>query len=132
MNELEHRNMVQRAFDQMVTFKTANKPVHEWPKHLQNIEQMIPRDLRMEHVLTFLMDLPIKYWALVDDVNHPSHYQGATMEVIDIIDDFELDFCMGNAVKYILRAGKKYQDNDGFKQDLEKAIWYLKRKIESI
>jgi len=58
--------------------------------------------------------------------NHPSHYQGQKYEVIDIIEDFELNFCLGNAIKYILRAGKKGDK----KEDLRKAIWYLTREIE--
>lgn len=58
-------------------------------------------------------------------VNHPKHYQSAKYEVIDIIEDFELDFCLGNAVKYILRAGKKGDRTE----DLRKAIWYITRKI---
>ena len=42
-----------------------------------------------------------------DSVNHPDHYQGQGIEVIDIIDSFDLDFYRGNIVKYILRADKK-------------------------
>ena len=62
-----------------------------------------------------------------EKVNHPSHYQGAGIEVIDVIESFNLGFCLGNAVKYILRAGKKEQD---FVTDLRKARWYLDRMIE--
>lgn len=60
-------------------------------------------------------------------VDHPQHYQGNKFEVIDIIEDYRLGFCLGNAIKYILRAGKK----DDYVQDLNKAIWYLKREIQS-
>lgn len=63
-----------------------------------------------------------------EKVNHPSHYQGDKFEVIDIIDDYNLDFCKGNAIKYILRAGKKSKDKEI--EDLQKAIWYLQHKIE--
>jgi hypothetical protein len=59
-------------------------------------------------------------------VNHPDHYQGNKFEVIDVIEDYELGFSLGNAVKYILRAGKK----DARKQDLKKAIWYIQREID--
>lgn len=60
-------------------------------------------------------------------VNHPTHYQSKNgMEVIDVIDNFELNFNLGNAVKYILRCGKK--DNDI--QELNKAIWYINHEIE--
>ena len=59
-------------------------------------------------------------------VDHPSHYQSKSgLEAIDVIEAFNLDFHLGNAVKYILRAGKK--DNE--LQDLEKAMWYLARHI---
>lgn len=69
----------------------------------------------------------IKYQGIIkEEVNHPDHYQGNGIEVIDIIDSFELNFNLGNAIKYILRADKK-----GFKKkDLHKAIWYLNRQLE--
>lgn len=61
-----------------------------------------------------------------DVVNHPSHYQSKTgLESIDVIEAFDLGFHLGNAVKYILRAGKK----DDRTQDLSKAIWYLNREL---
>jgi hypothetical protein len=62
----------------------------------------------------------------MDKVNHPPHYQGNGLEVIDVIESFGLNFNMGNAIKYILRAGKK----DDFKEDIQKAIWYLNREKE--
>ena len=60
-------------------------------------------------------------------VNHPSHYGGESnpYEAIKVIEAHNLGFNLGNAVKYILRAGKK----DSAKEDLEKAVWYLKREI---
>ena len=61
----------------------------------------------------------------VDDVQQPSHYRGKTLEVIHIIEDFKLNFNLGNVLKYVLRAGKK---EDRVK-DLKKALWYLNREI---
>lgn len=58
-------------------------------------------------------------------VDHPAHYQGNGIEVIDVIEGFNLGFRLGNAVKYILRAGHKNDRNE----DLRKALWYLKREI---
>jgi hypothetical protein len=60
-----------------------------------------------------------------DMVNSPVHYQGKKFEVIDIINDYSLNFELGNAIKYILRADKKGNK----KQDLEKAIWYLNHEL---
>ena len=65
-----------------------------------------------------------------DPVNHPSHYTDGKIEVIDFITDKKLGFCLGNAVKYIARAGKK--DPSKTIEDLEKAIWYIKHHIETI
>lgn len=63
-------------------------------------------------------------------VNHPTHYNSGKIEVIDFIEDQKLGFHLGNAVKYISRAGKK--DPAKVKEDLEKAIWYIQRYIEKI
>ena len=45
-----------------------------------------------------------------DPVNRPSHYADSEIEVIDYIEDKKLGFCLGNAIKYISRAGKKKDD----------------------
>jgi hypothetical protein len=64
----------------------------------------------------------------IDLVNDPPHYKSESgLESIQVIEAFDLGFNLGNAVKYILRCNKK-----GNKiQDLDKAIWYLKREIEN-
>lgn len=62
----------------------------------------------------------------MNNVDHPKHYNITKFEVIDIIEEFELDFHLGNAIKYILRAKHKGK----YKEDLEKAIWYLNRELE--
>ena len=64
-----------------------------------------------------------------DLVNHPPHYKAGGIEVIAFIEAKDLNFRLGNAVKYISRAGKK-KDSDPV-QDLEKAVWYLKREIDA-
>ena len=69
---------------------------------------------------------------MAEQVNHPTHYGGGEnpFEPIKIIEGLRLDFHIGNSIKYILRAGKKNPEKEV--EDLEKAIWYLKRKIEFI
>ena len=63
-----------------------------------------------------------------DAVTRPAHYGGEEnlYEPIKIIESLGLDFHVGNALKYILRAGRKTQDQTS---DLKKAIWYLQRKL---
>ena len=65
-----------------------------------------------------------------DPVNHPSHYTDGKIEVIDFIEDKKLGFCLGNAVKYIARAGKK--DPTKEIEDLKKAKWYVERRIKQL
>jgi hypothetical protein len=68
----------------------------------------------------------------METVNHPNHYGGGDnpYETIKVIENWELDFHLGNAVKYISRAGKK--DSAKEREDLLKAIWYLNRKIDQL
>ena len=65
-----------------------------------------------------------------DEVNHPKHYTDGRIEVIEYIEDKNLGFCLGNAIKYISRAGKK--DPNKELEDLKKAMWYLNREIERL
>ena len=62
-----------------------------------------------------------------DNVNHPSHYNAGKIEVIEFLEDQFMDRPHEwNAVKYLARAKHKGREIE----DLEKAIWYIRRKIE--
>lgn len=61
-------------------------------------------------------------------VNHPSHYNMGKIEVIDFIEDHNLNFNLGNAVKYIARCEHKGKKTE----DLMKALWYINREIDRI
>lgn len=61
-----------------------------------------------------------------DNVSHPAHYNVGKIEVIDAIEAWELNFSLGNAVKYITRADYKGEPIE----DLQKARWYIEREIE--
>ena len=65
-----------------------------------------------------------------DPVNRPAHYTDGKIEVIEFIEDKNLGFCLGNAVKYIARAGKK--DPTKEIEDLNKAKWYIERRIKEL
>ena len=62
-----------------------------------------------------------------DTVNNASHYTSGKIEVIDFLEDQGFPYHLGNAVKYIARAGKK--DPKKTVEDLQKAVWYLNRYI---
>lgn len=60
-------------------------------------------------------------------VEQPDHYQGADMSAMDVIRAFELNFALGNVIKYTLRAGRK--PDESAVRDLEKALWYLQEEL---
>jgi hypothetical protein len=65
----------------------------------------------------------------MNTINHPPHYGGDTpTEPIKVIEAWGLNFHLGNAVKYIARAGKKGSEEE----DLRKAVWYIQRHIDRL
>ena len=64
-------------------------------------------------------------------VDHPQHYGGEAnlYEAIKVIEEWNLNFNLGNTLKYISRAGKK---DNSLEEDLKKAAWYLEREIENL
>jgi len=87
---------------------------------------------RGEAPITFKIATPISFTntlrSLDDMVNSPPHYTTGGIETIDFIEAKELDYRLGNVVKYITRSGHK---GDKLK-DLEKAQWYLNRAIDNL
>ena len=63
-----------------------------------------------------------------DNVNHPSHYKVGGIETIDFIEAKQLDYHLGNVVKYISRAEHK----DEKLENLKKAQWYLNRAVSNL
>ena len=71
---------------------------------------------------------------IVNDATRPSHYGGkdSVYEVFNVLEACELDkdFYLGNVIKYVARAGKKSRTTE--KEDLQKALVYLQRRIDSL
>ena len=63
----------------------------------------------------------------MSNVDHPKHYNKG-IEAIEVIESWDLNFHVGNVIKYMLRAPHKGAEI----QDLEKAKWYLDRHLENI
>ena len=75
------------------------------------------------------LDYKVKGWYKMNNQNTPQHYQG-TIQPIDLINAQNLNFNLGNVVKYVCRAGKKQGEN--ILSDLEKAQNYINYEIERI
>ena len=64
-----------------------------------------------------------------DPIDSPAHYaEGRQYEPIDVIADWELNYHLGNTLKYVSRAGRKLNQLE----DLKKARWYLDREIQTL
>ena len=63
---------------------------------------------------------------LEDNIFSPKHYTHGKYEVIDVIEDWDLNFRLANAIKYIARHKHKGKPLE----DLEKALWYLQREVD--
>ena len=63
---------------------------------------------------------------MVQDPINPDYYMAHSIACINVIEAFDLGFHLGNAVKYILRAGKK----GDAREDIKKAAWYINRWLE--
>jgi hypothetical protein len=100
--------------------KIKDKPAKMFiqPDHMDDAHKLISERFETEYA---------KYKTTQPDlVNHPPHYKSGGIETIDFIEAKDLNYRLGNVVKYVSRAGRK--DSDPV-QDLEKAAWYLQREI---
>ena len=68
-------------------------------------------------------------YEIANTVDHPDYYGGEDnpYEAIKIIEAYDLNFSLGNVIKYVLRAGKK---SDSAIEDLEKAARYIQFQID--
>ena len=62
-----------------------------------------------------------------DNATHYEIYSG--LEAIDVIEAWDLNFNLGNVVKYVCRAGLK--DKSDREEDIQKALWYLTRELQT-
>lgn len=60
------------------------------------------------------------------DYTNPDYYKNYSIQVTDAINSWNLNWCQGNIVKYIVRAGKKSNDP---RSDLKKALWYIQKEL---
>lgn len=114
--------------------QTMNEPINELinelkkqlkePSEIEGSELDFMYNLAIERTITLAEHLNNK-----QSYNTPPHYQG-TIQPIDIINAQDLNFNLGNVVKYVCRAGKKKGEN--ILTDLEKAKDYINFEIERV
>ena len=69
------------------------------------------------------------YYCKEETAQSQPYYHSGTYEAINVIEAWGLNFCLGNVIKYVARAGRK---TDNPIEDLEKAKWYIEREIEKL
>lgn len=97
------------------------------PKEILKLNQELKRQTEKSRARQEKIKMAQPVPQPVSQVDHPKHYNSGKIEAISVIEDWNLDFHLGNTVKYICRAGKKETSSEV--QDLEKAIWYIQRKL---
>ncbi len=103
---MEEVTEMKRVLDELDKIKDKPKKVFVQPDHLDKAIALIKTQ--------------------TDNVNHPAHYKAGGVETIDFIEAKDLNYRLGNVVKYVARAGRKATDPI---EDLKKARWYLDREI---
>ena len=90
---------------------------------------------KLNEVIKEQLNKPLHNFMYEKNVDHPSWYNQINgIECIDVAQNF--DFCIGNAIKYLWRAGRKHEEGleDSYKhiEDLKKAVWYINKEIEML
>lgn len=109
--------------------RTARKKASRLLQEVTRTHEAIDAAVQREKELASVHKLDFKLIKGIDVVNNPPHYKTGGIEVLDFIEAKDLNYRLGNVVKYVSRAGKKL--NSDPVQDLEKAMFYLKREIEA-
>lgn len=109
--------------------RTARKKASRLLQEVTRTHRAIDAAVQREKELAPVHKLDFKLIKGIDVVNNPPHYKTGGIEVLDFIEAKDLNYRLGNVVKYVSRAGKKL--NSDPVQDLEKAMFYLKREIEA-
>ena len=110
LNEPENADM------KKVTDFWSKQDFQKGEKDNNDIEAVVAQECESKYQFTYLKT-----------VDHPEHYNNSSLEVIDAIDAWNLNFSEGNIIKYVIRA--KYKNSR--KEDLEKALWYIQRLLEN-
>lgn len=93
--------------------------------HISNSENC-PEIVPELSIAAFIQKHALDITGARDKINHPSHYNQGKYEVIDVIEDWKLNFTLGCVIKYLARASYKEEEV----QDLQKARWYLNYEID--
>jgi hypothetical protein len=117
---IEEVTEMKKVLDELDKIKDKPAKMFIQPDHMNDAHKLISEQFETEYA---------KYKTTQPDpVNHPPHYKTGGIETIDFIEAKDLNYRLGNVIKYVSRAGRKNSDPV---EDLQKAAWYLQREIEA-
>jgi len=117
---MEEVTEMKRVLDELDKIKDKPAKMFIQPDHMDDAHKLISERFETEYA---------KYKTTQPDlVNHPPHYKAGGIETIDFIEAKDLNYRLGNVIKYVSRAGRKNSDPV---EDLKKARWYLDREINA-
>lgn len=126
MTRDEWEELIQQITDEIVDFKGD----YAESMFNQGLNLAIGIIYKFWATHTVKEEITLKPEQINDPVSHPSHYTFGRIEVIDAINEWQLDFDRGNAIKYIVRAGRK--DPTKTTEDIRKAIFYLEDYVKRL
>lgn len=140
-NEIKrHTYYSNKPFDDFLNELIQSSNIEHFALYHNRLESALPNNINLQKQIIAEEKEQLKVIANQsnDPVNHPNHYtwlkDQCGIEAIDLCRLF--DFNIGNALKYILRAGHKKDAVISTKEkqieDLRKAIWYLEDKIKQL
>lgn len=121
--EIAKKLKIKPAYVHTVKWLDKKKKPSKIVKAVTEVKQALDA---LEKKPTKLIIQPQFAKAALDLINNPPHYRTGGIETIDFIEAKDLNYRLGNVIKYVSRAGRKNTDPV---QDLEKAAWYLQREI---
>lgn len=117
---LEVTKLIEKSMQELCE-KRSNDMSKVWQAHIDTLSDGLNPDYDPEN---FNKKVECTY----DDIEKPAHYNQGKIEPIDVIEDWQLPYHLGNVLKYIARSEHKGSK----KKDLEKAVWYLQRHIKNM
>jgi len=123
-----HYDELEEAMQRVVEYNQSSRGAEYARKQHKVFEEYEKQEELLKKIADAGQEMQPEYPQSNDDVNHPKHYteHPSGIECIQITE--HMNFCVGNALKYLWRSELK---NNPI-QDLEKALWYIKREIERL
>lgn len=105
-------------------------PINDAKKHIENEKCRCKPTVEIVNEKKIVIHNSFIKREIKEQVNNPQHYGGKDnpYEAIKVIENWKLNFNLGNAIKYLARADHK----NNKLQDLEKAKWYIQREINNL